>query len=165
MLCPCGFWPLVLSTVCLKKTSPRLVLVSSLLCLQEFRYSGGSKSSLGHLGEAGVGCCVTTLFTQVPPRPPLWGPSTQLHPGLDILISCVWSSATASVPATAVVVPSVPAWQSPIPPGTAYSPQASRPHHTSASSGWLLPWLSAHRPAGNAQDRVLLTQRIGFLTF
>lgn len=27
---------------------------------------GGSKSSLGQLGEAGVGCCVTMLFTQVP---------------------------------------------------------------------------------------------------
>lgn len=66
MLCPYGFWPLVLSTVCLTKTAPDL-LVFRLLCLQEFRHSGGSKSSLGCLGGAGVGCCVITLFAGCPP--------------------------------------------------------------------------------------------------
>ena len=127
MLCSSDFWPGVEYCVFKKKNTPKLELVSRLLCLQELDIQkGGSKSSPGRLGEAGVRCCVTTLFTQVPlqtahPGVPARGvtPAPTSTQALASLTSCRWRSATASAPATAVMVPSVPARQSPFPPGTA----------------------------------------------
>lgn len=71
---------------------------------------------------------------------------------------------------TSAVVPTVPqctrsaSWQSPVPPGTAYSPQSRVPStHLLPQAGVAVALSSASR--GDAQGRALLAHRVASLPF
>lgn len=135
---------------------------------------GGSKSSPGHLGEAGVGWCVTRLLAQVPlqnahPEVPARGMTPAPTSTRPWQVSAAASGAQHQPLPQPLLLWSPQCWYGKTP---SYQAQLTAPKpcvpftHLFRHDGHCLGSQLTHLVApGKAQSRACLPQRIGFLPF